>query len=427
MVNTMVDEFEASNGITLHYTMRDHYYDFNHTLLVFSGFPRSDALARPLGDYDFGRALRDYPGRIVWIDDFFNDAYGYYIASGGGLDPADAVQEFIAYLREEYDLSSGDFTATGFSKGGSAALYHGIRAGIRNIVITVPQIRIGSYVHEAWPKVAPSMMGEGYSEDDCARLDAVIPNLVCDVEDKNRHIYLLTSRVDPQFEEEIVPILPSLEEYSGFHLIETASAFVRRHNEVTRHHTSLLLGLYYLLANELVPTFDGALLKFEGRVGEMKALEPSADPVAVLNLERLEMEGSLLHVEGSLVLMGYPQERYADARYTLILQGEGEKEHRFQLGSLLRPELTRTYNKDTELCIPYDTAYFATMGRKGIDVDDVPAGKYRMFIQAEVRSNGWIAVTVPLHTDNWLLGTVADSQAYFIDAGADSVIVEKLA
>ena len=64
---------------------------------------------------------------------------------------------------KELGMEKDQVTVTGFSKGGSAALYYGLKLGIRNIICAVPQIYIGNYIDNNWKHVAEHMMGKSYT------------------------------------------------------------------------------------------------------------------------------------------------------------------------------------------------------------------------------------------------------------------------
>ncbi|NEC29011.1 DUF2974 domain-containing protein, partial [Streptomyces sp. SID8111] len=76
-----------------------------------------------------------------------------------------SVITLITNVTKALGLTPGDVTLWGSSKGGSAALYYGLKYGFRNIVASVPQLRIGSFVREAYPEVGRHMLGEAMSDD----------------------------------------------------------------------------------------------------------------------------------------------------------------------------------------------------------------------------------------------------------------------
>ena len=130
--------FEASNGVLVKYKHKPKKYDFRHLIIVFSGFLKTTP-----GNYDFANALNDCPCDIIWINDNFEGKYSYYLANNMDFKIETAIIELISVMVKSNKLTLKDVTVTGFSKGGSAALYYGIKLNISNIVATVPQIYIG--------------------------------------------------------------------------------------------------------------------------------------------------------------------------------------------------------------------------------------------------------------------------------------------
>lgn len=108
------DVFVASNGVTVNYRVKLPKYDFNHTLFVFSGYRE-----RKADIYDFQNALGDFPGRVIWIDDYFEGQFCYYMCIGMDFRISDAVIEFIRSISQSFGIiDKKQVTFTGYSKGG---------------------------------------------------------------------------------------------------------------------------------------------------------------------------------------------------------------------------------------------------------------------------------------------------------------------
>lgn len=260
--------YTASNGIDVRYKYKQGKYDFKHLIFVFSGF-----LNKEPGNYDFINAMNDCPADIIWIGDHFNNNYAYYLCYNMDFSIEDAVTEFIHNKIAELDMEPHQITVTGFSKGGSAALYYGLKQGFRNIVVSVPQIKIGSYLMNNWSEVAKAVMGNNYTPIDVQFLDKQIIRLLKQEQKFDRNIYLLTSEADIQYKTEIEPYLADFNQYSNFNLLKTYSNFVREHNQVTSHHTALLLSIYYALASEAVPRYANGRVNFFGKLPTSPVLQ----------------------------------------------------------------------------------------------------------------------------------------------------------
>lgn len=373
--------FEASNGILVKYKHKPRKYDFKHLIIVFSGFLKTTP-----GNYDFENALNDCPCDVIWISDDFEGMYSYYLANDMDFKIEIAITELINRMMHSNELTLKDVTVTGFSKGGSAALYYGIKLNISNIVVTVPQIYIGTYLDSNWKLTAKHIMGLDYNKTKIHYFNNLIPNLLKKDFDRNKNVYLLTSEADEQYEEHIVPNLNELSKYSNFNLIKTYSLFVRQHNHVTSHHTAILLSIYYALASESTPRFNHGQVNFFG--SQPVAMEkPSLQPY--IDLRKILIIDNLLFIEGIALIRGLDVENYSDIDYKLIFSGI--KNYTKNLAKDNRPGLTKEFFKN-ELII-YDKCYFTTFQYKGMDISEIDIGSYELFIRIKVKGNEF---TIPL-------------------------------
>lgn len=369
--------FTATNGIEVIYRHKPNKYDFKHLIVVFSGFLN----AKP-GNYDFINALTDCPADVIWINDNFKGMYAYYLCIDMDFKVKEAIQEFVRFQMDKLNLSSENVTFTGFSKGGSAALYHALSMCIKNIVISVPQLHIGSYVHKNWKTVAEYMMGEGYNKAQIDYLDKQIVYLLKKDRDFAKNIYLLTSESDVQYLTEIQPYLDDFKKYQNFNLLKSYSVFVREHNQVTSHHTALLLSIYYALASEAVPRFNQGEVNFFGTQPVPKSSRGNSIPY--VDLRKLNYKDNILFIEGVAILRGIHIIDYSDIHFELIFQDiQTGKEYVKKLARIHRPHLTRELF-DGDFVI-YDKGYFTTPELKGIDISDLPKAEYRLYIEIKTK------------------------------------------
>ncbi|AWG96005.1 hypothetical protein [Actinobacillus pleuropneumoniae] len=361
--------YKASNGVSIIYKEKKNKFDFKHLIFVFSGFLNSTP-----GNYDFGNALNDCPANVIWINDNFEGMYSYYLCVNMLFSVEDAVTEFIYHKVNELGLTFDNITVTGFSKGGSAALYYGLKLPVANIVATVPQTKIGSYVVKHWKHVAEHMMGK-ITPTRVSHLDKLITQKLKQDKKLDRNIYLLTSESDIQFPTEIVTILNDLRKYSNFNLLKTFSCFAREHNQIKSHHTALLLGIYYSLASEATPRFNNGEVNFFG-IQPLPPKEITGEPF--IDLRKAEIKDNLLFVDGVAILRGYDLVEYSDVEYQLIFKSERNNIVK-NLAKTHKPQLTRELF-DGENLVIYDKGWFTTYQYKGIDISDIPPGKYSVYI-----------------------------------------------
>lgn len=365
--------FRATNGVDVAYRVKLPKYDFGHTLVVFSGF-----MNRNNATYDFQNALNDFPGRVIWIDDYFENQFCYYLCIGMDFKVSEAVTEFLQTMSQHFNIiDKSHVTLTGFSKGGSAALYFALKLDCPNIVLTVPQIKIGDYVSENHIKTARHMMGS-INSINTAYLNNILPKLLKKDSNLNRNIYLLTSESDVQYPVEILPYINDFKKYHNFNLIKTYSSLVREHNQVTAHHTSLLLGIYYLLANECVFGFTNNEVNFFGAQLHSNP-NPSYEPY--VDLREFNVKNDTLYIGGIALLKGCDFGEYSDGNFNLILKNINTSESvKLPLAKTHVPRLTKDMF-DGSYLTNYDKANFTTLKQAGLSLANLPRGGYKIFIE----------------------------------------------
>ncbi|MGO4326112.1 hypothetical protein AB4Z48_16515 [Cupriavidus sp. 2TAF22] len=362
----MKEQKRMVDGIEVTFRRKRRKYDARHLIVVFSGFGLGEFT------YDFEHALQDCPADVLWIKDQFDGHCAYYVCKDMDFSIEAAVFALIDAVLDELGLTKNQCTLAGFSKGGSAALYFGMKHGFDNIVATVPQFRIGSYIARNWPVVAAHMMGEA-DEEKVRVLDRLLPEALAGAACDNKNVYLLTSPSDPQFAAEIVPNLGGFVRCSNFNLLVSRSRLVREHNQVTQHNVPLLLGIFYSLAAGAVPRFG-----YTEMIGDDAGppTYPEVTPIAALR--RVRIEGGRLFPEGVAVLRGLSCGEYQDISSFLILHG-GPGDIEIPLAKANRPGLTRELYDGG--FVNYDKGWFCTYQHKGVDLAEVPAGEYRVSLR----------------------------------------------
>ncbi|MFC7510864.1 hypothetical protein ACFQV4_08055 [Streptomyces thermocarboxydus] len=110
--------------------------------------------------YGFGDALDSVQCHILRIRDHFDGGASYYVARDMDFSVSESVQSLIRSFMERLGVSRDGVTLLGASKGGSAALYYGIKYDYRNIVASTPQYFLGSYSH-GHGQLGDAVLGEG--------------------------------------------------------------------------------------------------------------------------------------------------------------------------------------------------------------------------------------------------------------------------
>lgn len=239
--------FRAGSNYPVNYRFKVSNRDCNHLLIVMSGFNVPDPTI-----YDFENALMHCDSYILWIKDDFRGKPAYYLCNQMSFEIEDNVSDLIKGVISF--LKNPNVSIMGASKGGSMALYYGIKHNISHIVSVVPQFNIGSYVANGtyWEHIGQEMMGE-ITEDKIKILNNKIIDMISNVKNKKSNIYLFTSPNDHQYESEILPNIDVFSQYEKFNLIVSKSEFITQHSEVASFNIKLLLSLIYQFEHGISP------------------------------------------------------------------------------------------------------------------------------------------------------------------------------
>jgi hypothetical protein len=365
----MITEQKAYfNGVKISYKFKPRKYDTRHLIVIFSGFGASSEFT-----YDFQNALSTINASVLWIKDDFDGHCGYYMLQHGEPQPELATLELIMQTIHTLGISKNECTLAGFSKGGSAALYFGTKYNFRNLISTVPQIKIGSYVTSDWPITASHMIGRAPDQRATAELDSIIPNTLKNDVDLDKNIYLITSKSDIQYPTQIEPFLGQFIKYKNFNLITSESILVRAHNQVTSHHAQLILGIMYTLTNNIAPRIGYHVLKGD----ELVELPRPSIATALVEVKNIWLAGERLFIEGIAVLKGIPCGEWSDIDYELVFESQDEKIS-LPIAKDHRPNITRELYGDN--FVNYDKGWFCTYKHKGVSLETIPPGNYSLAI-----------------------------------------------
>jgi hypothetical protein len=238
---------ESSGTFPVEYRFAHAKNGNRHLVVVFANFSAPNDYGWSNGVFDNVRA------NILWIRDRFDGMNSYYLCKEMDFSLEQSVAGLIFNVMKALSLTPDDVTLWGGSKGGSAALYFGLRYGFRNIVSIVPQFLVGTYVQRVHPKVAAFMLGEGVPEENVRAVDAILPDLVRSGANHTANIYLLSSPQDEQYQEQVEPFLGLFQAYDNFNFIYSESPFITDHTQVTRRNVPALMGIVNLLADGIPP------------------------------------------------------------------------------------------------------------------------------------------------------------------------------
>ena len=118
--------------------------DSEKLVVIFSGFNGPDAERQQ--SYNYIRSLINLNVNKLFILDNHGDRGSYYV---GNIDQGSvemSVFELIEFQRRKLEITRKNVILCGSSKGGSAALYFGLKYGYGEVISGAPQIKISDYL-----------------------------------------------------------------------------------------------------------------------------------------------------------------------------------------------------------------------------------------------------------------------------------------
>ena len=354
----------------VNYYFKPANQDRRHLIVVFSGFAT---------DYDFfGTTSQGCRSNILWIKDDFKGRNSYYLCENFQFNIEKAVISLIEKTKKNLSLNNSQCTLLGFSKGGSAALYYGLKYGFKNIISSCPQLLIGSYVRDNWVKAANFMIGSDSISERINSLDKLIPELLNSDNITDSNIYLITSPDDTQYKNQIEPFLPMFWGSQNFNLIYTSSQLAWQHSRVSRYNIPIILSILYAHAEGIIPKF--------GTVKNGSVTYPLIDQSLVLNeirernsavafLDSISFSDGLFYPHGLAFIKGYECPTYSSISQKLIIYN-ATMEYEFPLGKNLTKDVS--YEFFEQVYIDYSAGLVSSFKNEGVDIRELPLGSYRL-------------------------------------------------
>lgn len=366
--------FQFEN-LNLKYKTRQARKDIPHLVVMFSGI-------RPDKGYEFdGKASESIHGHWLWIRDEIEGEHSYYLSFKSDTSIQEAILALIDSELKRLNLTRDDCSLLGFSKGGAAALAIGLKGNFRNILASVPQIALGSYVFDTRPKIFANMISNG-SRTDAEQLDHIIPNLVSKDNNIEKNIYIISAVGDREYSTQVKPFLQIFGKYSNFNSLITNSPLVTTHNEVTKYNLNNIIAIINLLSIGIAPSWgkakNGMPVTANWDSVEQFSLNSDLDSELISEVHGLELTGDRLYPTGLLFTLGQPISGFNQVKKELVLVN-GDDEKVFPLSETRDKWVNSRYFANT--FIDYSCAGFASRKHTGLDLSELSQGTYEMHLR----------------------------------------------
>ena len=176
-------------------------------IVTFSAFaPTNAQIQKP---YSFMDTCNGIMSHVLYLQDSLGERGTYYMVHNMDFSPAEQILGWIETVRKKLEVPKEHVILMGSSKGGSAALYFGLRGHYGHVLAMAPQIRIGSYVRGV-PDTAGYMFDYTREEESVSILDQIIYQ--AEQENNDTVIHLYVSEHDGQFKLHTGPFIQYLNE-----------------------------------------------------------------------------------------------------------------------------------------------------------------------------------------------------------------------
>ncbi len=205
-------------------------------VVIFSAFGAPNTPPR----YNYLNALRTARVNKLYVLDQlgFQERVGVYnLGLNGDFFQIDEVCELVKKVMAQ--CGAKKLCCAGSSKGGTSAVFFGLKLGADLIVSGAPQYRVGSYLSSR--KLSPileKIMGDA-SEDSAAKLNAFFENAVREQKGSKSTVFLHYSPKEHTFAEHIQYLIEDLRAI-GVNLIEDNDYDYVEHGDVAKYFPEII-------------------------------------------------------------------------------------------------------------------------------------------------------------------------------------------
>ena len=172
-------------------------------IIVFSGF---DTVRK----YNYMKTLKGANIDKLFLLDNFGYRGSYYWYENGKNTPNVLVSGLIEQVCKSGKYKSV-YTA-GSSKGGTCAIYYGLKFNVKEVFSSACQYHVGDYLNtDNLRKILEGMMGAHYTEADVRKVNDELPNMIKEKAQSKTLINLYYSEKDHTYQEHIVDLKRDLE------------------------------------------------------------------------------------------------------------------------------------------------------------------------------------------------------------------------
>ncbi|WP_307193407.1 accessory Sec system protein Asp2 [Neobacillus niacini] len=219
-----------NSNLPIKYIVKEGRINKDYLLVVFSGF--SEINAERKHAYNYMTPLKNLDCNKLFILDNYGPTGCYYFGENMNLEVESSVMSLITNIIRKNKIRYENVITAGSSKGGSAALYFGLKYNFGAVFAGAFQSKIADLISFRRPEAYKYLLGEEPNPTGHQMLNNIIYKQL------NKEIftklYLISSKKDWQHPEHIQPFLNTLEEKQIPYLYYECEEMVD-HSDIGRH------------------------------------------------------------------------------------------------------------------------------------------------------------------------------------------------
>jgi hypothetical protein len=189
------------SNLEVKYIFQKASYSSKYLFIIFSGFDPPDSCIQY--SYKYVRTLQNIDLNKLFVLDSYGPRGCYYLGKKMRFEFEKSIISLISYLIKKEDILWKNIISIGTSKGGSAALYYGIKYGFAKAIVGCPQIFIADYLKEYSMETLKYIVGDNLPKKNIISLNNLILNQLIKMKETN--IFIVSNQDDEQFEVHINP------------------------------------------------------------------------------------------------------------------------------------------------------------------------------------------------------------------------------
>ncbi len=172
-MTTFIEEIYESN-VPIKYVFEAGKRHKDSLIIIFSDSNGNEV--DELNKYDYLAELKNIDCNKLFILDNYGPKGCYYLGFNLNFEVETSVASLISYITRITNVHYKNIIMVGTNKGGSAALYFGLKYNMGNIIVGNPHIRIAEYILKNEKVTAEYLLGFNPSKFEIEKLNQLIIN-----------------------------------------------------------------------------------------------------------------------------------------------------------------------------------------------------------------------------------------------------------